>query len=263
MVEITVDGHVHTPFCGHATGTMEEYVRMALEKKLAGIVFLEHLERGVSYMERTWLTEEDFISYRREVARLKAKYEDRIKVFCGVEVGFNPDCVGLLCDFLAGGQWDRIGISYHFLKIGDSHVNLVSRKQGNLEAIREAGVEWVLEQYYEGLMEAIERIDGHVVCHLDAALRFLRGRDEKQQDGMIKAALEKIKERKMALEVNASGFAIRGEQFPATAVVRQAAGLGIPLWAGSDAHKPEDVGRFFDRLGVLNASISQKQSALT
>jgi histidinol-phosphatase (PHP family) len=258
MIDIKTDGHVHTPFCGHATGTMEEYVRKALEKKLAGIVFLEHLERGVSYVERTWLTEENFISYRREATRLKAKYAGRIEVFCGVEVGYNPDCVERLCDFLAGEQWDRIGISYHFLKIGDSHVNLVSRKQGNLEAIRGAGVDRVLQAYYEGLMKAIERIEGHVVCHLDAALRFLRGgRDEKQQDGMIKAVLEKIQERKMALEVNASGFAIRGEQFPATAVVCQAARMGIPLWAGSDAHKPEDVGRFFGRFEALNASISR------
>jgi histidinol phosphatase-like PHP family hydrolase len=31
-------------------------------------------------------------------------------------------------------------------------------------------------------------------------------------------------------------------------IIRQAAAMGIPLLAGSDAHHPRQVGRFFDRL---------------
>ena len=51
---------MHTSLCNHAGGTMEEYVLAALERDLAAITFLEHLEAGISYFERTWLTETDF-----------------------------------------------------------------------------------------------------------------------------------------------------------------------------------------------------------
>ncbi len=52
----------------------------------------------------------------------------------------------------------------------------------------------------------------------------------------------------MALEVNTSGFTLRGTPFPAPFIIKEALALEIPLLAGSDAHKPEDVGRDFDLL---------------
>ena len=39
---------------------MEQYVQSAIGKGLRHMVFLEHLEEGINYPERTWLTEEDF-----------------------------------------------------------------------------------------------------------------------------------------------------------------------------------------------------------
>ncbi len=42
------DNHVHTNLCGHAKGEMEEYVQAAISKRLKCIVFLEHMEEGIS-----------------------------------------------------------------------------------------------------------------------------------------------------------------------------------------------------------------------
>jgi len=251
MIETVIDGHVHTALCRHAKGEMEEYVLAAIERGLAGIVFLEHLEIGIRYFERTWLTEDDFVFYRQEAKRLKEKYSGSIEVLCGIEVGYNPNEVARIGDFLAAHPWDRIGISYHFFEVDGRHVNLVSRKQSNLDAVREAGVMRVLEGYYAGLDDAVRQLDGHVVCHLDAALRYLEGLDAASRLEYAYRLLETIAARGIALEVNTSGFAIRGEQFPATPIVSRAASLGIPLWPGSDAHRPEDVGRYFDRVAGL------------
>lgn len=248
MIVTSIDGHVHTALCRHASGTMEQYVEAALTKGLAGIVFLEHLECGINYFERTWLTDEDFVIFRREAARLKEKYAGRVEVLCGVEVGYNPKAVDRLLAFLEQQQWDRIGLSYHFYEVDGRHINLFSRKQQNLDAIAAVGAERILEGYYRGLLEAISRIDGQVVCHLDAALRHAKTESCFDAEGMIDELLAAMAKRRFALEVNAAGFAIRNEQFPATSILRRAAALDIPLWAGSDSHKSEDVGRFFKRL---------------
>jgi len=55
----------------------------------------------------------------------------------------------------------------------------------------------------------------------------------------------------MALEINTSGFSIRGNPFPLPAIIQMAIEREIPLQAGSDAHKPEDVGRDFHKLPAL------------
>mgnify|MGYP001764866673 FL=1 len=65
---------------------------------------------------------------------------------------------------------------------------------------------------------------------------------------MIDILLSLVKDRRMCLEINTSGLPIRGEPFPSSPILRKAINLGIPLVAGSDAHRPEDVGRQFDRL---------------
>jgi len=57
------DCHVHTPFYNHATGTMEAYVRAAIQKGLHEIGFLAHIEAGINSSLRTWLKNEDLETY--------------------------------------------------------------------------------------------------------------------------------------------------------------------------------------------------------
>jgi histidinol-phosphatase (PHP family) len=252
LIDTTTDGHVHTYLCGHAQGTMEEYVQAAITRGLRKLVFLEHLEMGIGYAEPTWLSETDFELYLAEGGRLRERYGDRLAIGLGVEVGYNPLRREELVAFLGKHRWDRVGISYHFLAVNGSHLNMFSRKKENIEALTALGVEKVVKTYLEGLLEAILTLPGQVLCHLDGVLRHSPGvffTDEHQRlfDDVLDALLRKG----MALEVNTSGFALRQEQFPAVPLLRQALERGIPLVAGSDAHHPREVGRHFDKLAGL------------
>ncbi len=237
---------------------MDEYVLSGIAKGLQEIVFLEHMEAGVDYFESTWLTEQDFDHYFREGRRLQEKYQGEIQILLGVEVGYSPGHSEELLQRLAARKWDRIGISYHFMPDpnGGHHLNLVSRKEKNIKAIANHGCDKILRHYFKTLTEAVEILPGTVLCHLDAALRF-------QPDISIDTAylqpirtlLTTIKKKEMALELNCSGFHIRGEPFPARFIVEEALKLGIPLLPGSDAHRPEDVGRDFELLPDFLANL--------
>lgn len=245
------DGHVHTKYCHHASGEMEEYVLHAIAAGLNEIVFLEHMEAGVRYFHPTWLTEDDFNTYFTEGRLLQKKYKDAIRVSLGVEVGYSPTHKEELLERLAKRQWDRIGISYHFISFSheEDHLNLLSRKEKNVLAIQSTGCEQVLDNYLQTLTEAVEVLPGTVLCHLDAALRFQPGiaiNDSHLEQ--IRKILEEVKQKGMALEINTSGFTVRETPFPAPFILKEALKLKIPLVAGSDAHKPEDVGRHFDLL---------------
>jgi histidinol-phosphatase (PHP family) len=63
--------------------------------------------------------------------------------------------------------------------------------------------------------------------------------------------LQGVKKAGLALEINTSGYAYRDQPFPAHQIITRAAELGIVFSAGSDAHKPSEVGRYFDRLDSL------------
>ena len=253
-IDLSCDHHVHTRYCGHAQGEMEEYVQAAISKGLRKIIFLEHMEAGIDCGERSWLTDQDFDRYFTEGHRLQQYYRDQLTIGLGVELGYNPDCRDELLTRLGLHDWDQIGLSYHYMPIPDRHgrlrhLNLVSRKPENIRAMQAADPSQLLSHYFMVLTEAITVIRADHICHLDAALRFvpnlcfsLRHHEE------IAALLDQIAAHHMALEINTSGFVIRGVPYPDRPIIAQALALGIPLVASSDAHRPADVGRFFDRL---------------
>lgn len=241
-----IDGHVHTEYCRHARGRMEEYVEVAVAKGLPGLIFLEHLEIGINYPQQTWLDLEEFFLLRAEVERLADLYRGKIKVGIGVEAGWNPERGKDLAEFIRAGEWDRVGLSYHFLDIGGEHFNLVSRRQFNLDALAAHGRERVFDRYLDGIVEALEVIPADTLCHLDAPLRYLPGEDMAiSHADRLDRIFGLIANRGVALEVNCSGFSIRGEPFPSYALLERARAAGVRFTIGSDAHRPEDVGRHF------------------
>ena len=248
-LDLSSDGHVHTKFCHHAVGEMDEYVEAALAAGLKEIVFLEHFEAGINYMESTWLTADEFRFYHDECYRLSRKYEGWIKVGAGVEVGVNPDKLSDIKDFIDSYRWDRVGLSYHYFDDDGEHVNMLSRKQENIKRFESIGHEEVLTKYFNNLLAALKVLDVDVVCHLDAPLRYSHGVQFVTEHWyLIDEILEEMARKKIALEINTSGFAVRGEPFPGPTIIDRARRFGLRFVAGSDAHNPQDVGRFFDRL---------------
>ncbi|MBU0680208.1 MAG: histidinol-phosphatase [Proteobacteria bacterium] len=248
-IDFGCDGHVHTKLCHHAEGEMDEYVEAALACGLKEIIFLEHFETGINYSESTWLSADDFVFYQEECQRLAEKYDGRIRVGAGVEVGLNPQRLNEIRDFISSYPWNRVGLSYHYLESNGEHVNMLSRKQENIKRFDALGHEKVLTQYFNDLLAGLEKLEVDVVCHLDAPLRYCHGvQFVTEHLYLIDDILVEMARRKIALEVNTSGFTVRGEPFPGAGIIDRARRCGLRFVAGSDAHRPQDVGRFFDRL---------------
>ncbi len=248
-IDTSADGHVHTFLCRHAVGSMEDYVQAAMARGLARLTFLEHLEAGIRYPYRSWLEEADFDWYFTEGRRLQRVYQGQIDIRLGVEMGYNPEALAELRAKLRRYPWDRVGLSCHFFRHGERHLNLLSKNPENLGMFAEIGVDAVLQRYFSMLIKAVQQLDATVLCHLDAALRHMPDLHfSPQHNEQIEELLQVVRERGMALEINTSGFDYRGNPFPADWIITRALELGITLAAGSDAHRPEDVGRYFDRL---------------
>ncbi len=249
VLDLSGDHHIHTRLCNHARGEMEEYVQAAVKKGFSSMTFLEHLEYGICYDHRTWLTDDLFAEYFHEGKRLQEKYGGQISIRLGVEAGYNPAAVQQLQEMLTRYPFEHIGLSYHFYFDGTRHLNMVSRRNGNIEALAALDTERVLDAYFSGLIRACTELPCNKICHLDACLRhipglcFTRGHKE-----MIEQLLLLMRKKKIALEVNTSGIALRSSAYPSEDIVNRAQELNISLVAGSDAHHPDQVGRYFGQL---------------
>ncbi|WP_456473274.1 histidinol-phosphatase [Desulfolithobacter sp.] len=250
--DLRSDTHVHTRLCNHARGEMEDYVRAALRRNLTRLTFLEHLEADITYPQRTWLREHDFNSYFAEGSRLQDKYKGQLTIELGVEAGYNPEAVDLLQAQLARWPFERIGLSYHFYRVGSRHYNMVSRRRENMTVLGRIGVEQVISDYLSGLVQAVQELKCDVLCHLDAVMRHHPGYCLlPSHHRQIDTLLDLMASRNISLEINTSGFSIRDTPHPSPDIIARARDRAILLTAGSDAHHPGQVGRHFRDLARL------------
>lgn len=85
------DLHVHTHYCGHAEGTMEESVLAAIRLGLAEVGFTGHFPYPQGFIEPVpdcVIPEENFPQFVDEVLRLRGVYNDRIKICLAAEVDY-------------------------------------------------------------------------------------------------------------------------------------------------------------------------------
>ena len=243
------DHHIHTRLCNHADGEMEEYVQAAVSKGLHSMTFLEHLECGIHYDHRIWLTPELFELYFTEGQRLKKKYGTQITIRLGVEIGCNPDALPAIRTELARFPFEHKGLSCHFYFDGQRHLNMLSSRQQHIDSLVAIGQEKILDAYFANLLLGCEEIPCDKLCHLDAALRYLpQFTLTAHHQDLIAQLLQCMRQKNIALEINTSGYAIRPTPYPVPEIIAQAVELGIPLIIGSDAHHPDQVGRYFARL---------------
>lgn len=89
------DLHTHHDRCGHAIGSMEDYIKAAVSYGLQAIGVSDHSPFFASQEDRAKpriaMAKSEFSNYVQEVLKLKEIYQDQIEVLLGVESDFFPD----------------------------------------------------------------------------------------------------------------------------------------------------------------------------
>lgn len=240
------DLHVHTVYCDHAVGEMEEYVLAGLALGLEEIGFLEHVEAPDFLAPRRWMTDKEIPLYWEAGRRLQGKYAGLIKVGLGLEVGVSAGNADRILEMIAGRTWDRIGLSCHLVPYQGRFLNISSRS--SLETLKTADHKELTLDYYRTLRDHLPIFRPDFVCHLDVPRKFMT---DLTQDpdvfALIREVLEEMASVGAALEVNTSGVDWVGQAYPGDEILRTAWSLGLGLVMNSDSHHPSQVGRHFER----------------
>lgn len=245
---IRADYHVHSDFSSDSTAPMEDMVEKAIELGLERICFTDHMDYDFPVTSGyTFVFEPK--DYFRKLAELKDKYEGKIKILQGIELGLQPHL---------GERYQKLVKEYPFdFMIGSTH--LVEKLDPYLpeyweDRTKEEGIRLYFEEITRNLISnPCFLINGH----LDYMIRYAPDTNkdftfEKYAD-TIDTMLRTIMEKGKGIEVNTSGFKYGlSVPHPHTDILKRYRELGGELITiGSDAHKPEHLAYDFDRAEKL------------
>ena len=240
MIELP-DYHIHTPFCGHAGGEMEEYVQAARDKGLPEMGFADHLPLFHIEDPTLAMCHADLPRYIDKVHELQENNAD-YPVRLGIEADYVSTHLDELAAVLARYEFDYIYGSVHF--IGGWGFDQ-SRFKFEFER---RDINEVYEIYFGLVMEAARTGLFDVMTHLDVVKKYGH-RPTKDMKPLYREVAAALAKSNVAIELNASGLSRAvGEIYPSLEILEIMHEYGVPITFGSDAHKPAQVGRDFDQL---------------
>lgn len=241
------DYHMHTVLCGHATGSLDDYVRYALTLGLDEIgfsehIYLYHLPPHARDPELA-MREEEMPHYIRMVEALRTRYPG-ITIRLGLEADYIPEHTGALARILSAFPWDYVYGSVHFI---DGWGFDDPRYKAEYSTWQ---IDDLYARYFGLVMDAARTGLFDVMAHLDLIKKFghRSSMDMEQLYGEVAQALT---ESGVCLEISSGGLRQPvGEYYPQPGLLRACRLTGVPATLGSDAHKPEHVGYAFPQLVV-------------
>lgn len=243
-----IDYHTHHARCGHAVGSLEEYVVRGIEIGLSEIGLSDHMPLlhvdPRTYYPEMAMAMEELPRYVEEAFTLKEKYRSQIDVKVGLEGDYIEGSEAEIEKIIEGYPWDYVIGSVHFLDEWDiSDYRQVHNWEGQ-------DVFAVYERYYKAIGQAAKTGFYDIIGHFDVIKRFGHSPGPAREDetrALEHSALSAIAESGIAMELNASGLSKPcAEMFPSNRILESAIQLGIPLTVGSDAHDPLKLSEHLD-----------------
>ncbi len=234
-----VDYHTHTALCGHATGTVEDYIKAAIAKGLSEIGFSDHAPLPEGLREGITMRDSQTEEYLLSILSHALKYKSRIAVRTGFEVDFP------LHDTFAPKYFTDPRIDYF---IGSCHFidGWAFDHPDFIDGFSRRDIDDIYSRYYAIIKDLVSSGLFHIIGHFDLVKKF--GHRAKKDFSKEIAALFNSSRHGIAVEINTAGLRKPVEElYPSEDIVSLLFTLNVPVTLGSDAHSPDEVGYAFDR----------------
>ena len=265
------DWHTHNQLCHHAVGTIEDYVKSAIESKLSTIglsdhfpfEFLKNIER-IPYEDYA-ITLNEVNTYLTTTENLKEKYKDEITIRIGFEIDFFKNQ-----EYSLNKHLDKVKNKLDYI-LGSIHILNFKNGKGAWgfddsrfrNDYNYYGADMVFLHYYKTLQKMLNSpdFDFDIVGHFDLPKKFndIPLNKEKVHNEEMKA-LEIIKKNDFVVEINTGGLRKQcKEQYPSEKIIREMYDMDISILLGSDAHNPKDIAWQFKNTTQMLKNIGYNQ----
>lgn len=259
-LNLTRDGHVHSPFCPHGCDDeFEMYIEKAIEKGLTEITFTEHmplpLDKDPSPRNNSAMKIEDVEPYLKAMREVKDKYKSKIKINVGFEVdyieGREKEIEEMLNKY--GSYIDDAILSVHVLKYEDELYAIGSGVENLMKLVDKlGGMDKVYELYYETMLKSVQCNLGKYkpkrIGHPTLVRKYRTDLpNEKYDFKLVEKVVKEIKKKGYEIDVNTSG--IRKEKckeiYPSGIFMELSLKYNVSMVLGSDSHSHKEVGLYF------------------
>ncbi len=233
-----LDYHIHTKYSFDGQEEIDDICEKAIERGMKEIALTDHMD---IFSDKEYGHILDCDSLYKDIKRAKDKYEGRLKVKLGVELGQPQANPGENTKFLKeyGKELDYVIGSIHNMK---DDIDVYYYDFSKLDCNE------VYSEYLDWLIELATGYDFDVMGHLTYPMRYMFEREQKRIDlspfeerfrKLFKILIEKGK----GIEINTSGLVQPiNETMPPVELVKLYKKCGGEIiTVGSDAHKIEYV----------------------
>lgn len=260
-MSILYDTHMHSSFSTDSDAPAQDMVRRALDLKLRGICFTDHMDLDyppVYFPEDPSAFAADPEEILREIERLRAQFrasDPEFQIGFGLEFGMQPHLAERFSDIARRWPLDFIIASQHLVGGLDPYYPEVWEGHTPKDLIR---------TYYEEMLSNLKTMDQwDTLAHLDYIIRYIPSRPDLPFDSyeafpdLIDEILLYVINSGKCLEVNTAGYKYGLEQpNPAPSILRRYRQLGgKQITIGADAHAPQHIGIGFDKVRQLLLSL--------
>ncbi|MFC5702857.1 histidinol-phosphatase [Cohnella faecalis] len=251
------DLHTHHERCGHAVGSLEDYIESAIANGLRVLGITDHSPYFFAKEDHPYprlaMAKSEFPKYVEEIMLLKKKYEGRIELLVGIESDVFKEYADLY-----GEVYTRFPLDY---VIGSIHFTspFAIMRGLNWKAASDEERRSEIERVAELLHLSVRCGWVNIIGHMD---RFNRGYPSFRQSiaPYLDSTLKMLAESGVAMEVNTGGFRKGSEDYyPSLDVVERAHYYGVDITFGSDAHHPDRVGDGGETVRAMLKNIGYKQ----
>jgi len=250
--------HGHCEYCD-GKGAIEDYILKAIELKMETIGISSHAP--VPFPTDWTMPAYRLDDYLNEIRLLKVKYEDKIDVYCALEVDYIPDIVSPIHGKILSAGLDYTIGSVHFVGQFNSGLHWpidssADEFKNGLDEIFNGDIKRVAIRYYEIQREMIRGGGLTIIGHMDKIKMHnktfnLFDESEQWYIDEVHKTLELIKEKGVIVEVNTKAYYRDGHLFPGPEHFAKINELNIPITINSDAHHPDKLLNGFEEVADM------------
>jgi histidinol-phosphatase (PHP family) len=233
------DYHMHTALCGHAIGSLQEYVEHAIKIGLKEIGFSDHAPMVHERLQGVTMYFGQLPLYHKLIDEVRLQYANNITIKYALEADFIPGYEEKTRAIINAYPYDYIIGSVHYVN------GWAVDDPATIEQWKTQDVNQIWRDYFKLLRESAQTGMFHIIGHSDLPKKFGYLPTIDITDD-VKATAKVFKSTGVAIEINTSGLRkpIK-EMYPCPAFLKIYCDAGVPLTFGSDAHTPQDVGKNF------------------
>lgn len=237
---ILEDFHVHSTYCD-GKNSLEEMVRAAIDLKMTRLGFSGHAY--TDFDNSYCMTLENTQKYAEDIARLKEKYKDKIRILCGLEMDYFSAPPTIKTDYLLG--------SVHYVKNGENYCevdNSETQMCSDVKRYFDGDLYAYAEVYFAQVGDVINKTKADIIGHFDLVTKFNEGNkmfdtSNTRYVAAAKAAIDKLILTGKPFEINTGAMSrgYRTEAYPEMQFLKYIKEKGGRVILSGDTHAAENL----------------------